>query len=123
MKALLAEGWDAVFVGTGAPRGKDLPSGCRAAPRRSDNIHIGIDFLASVAFKHIEAIGKRVVVIGGGNTAMDCCRTALRMGARTRACHGAQPRADMKASDWEIEDAEREGIPILDNHSPKEFRA
>lgn len=121
MKALLAEGWDAVFVGTGAPRGKDLPR----VPGRSEadeNIHIGIDFLASVAFKHIEEIGKRVVVIGGGNTAMDCCRTALRLGAESVTVTVRSPRADMKASDWEIEDAEREGIPILDNHSPKEFR-
>ena len=121
MKDLLAEGWDAVFVGTGAPRGKDLPR----VPGRAEadeSIHIGIDFLASVAFKHIETIGKRVVVIGGGNTAMDCCRTALRLGAEQVTVTVRSPREDMKASPWEIEDAEREGIPILDNHSPKEFR-
>lgn len=121
MKALLDEGWDAVFVGTGAPRGKDLPR----VPGRAeadDNIHIGIDFLGSVAFRHVETIGKRVVVIGGGNTAMDCCRTALRLGAEQVTVTVRSPRADMKASPWEIEDAEREGIPILDNHSPKEFR-
>ena len=119
MKSVLDEGFDAVFVGTGAPRGKDL-----RAPGRdeaAENIHIGTDFLSSVAFKHIETIGKRVLVIGGGNTAMDCCRTALRLGAESVTVTVRSPCEDMKASDWEIEDAEREGIPILDNHSPKEF--
>ena len=120
MKALLDEGFDAVFVGTGAPRGKDLSIPGRA--EASENIHIGTDFLSSVSFRHIETIGKRVVVIGGGNTAMDCCRTALRLGADSVTVTVRSPRADMKASPWEIEDAEREGIPILDNHSPKEFR-
>ena len=120
MKALLAEGFDAVFVGTGAPRGKDLNIPGRDAAAK--NIHIGTDFLSSVSFRHIETIGKRVVVIGGGNTAMDCCRTALRLGADSVTVTVRSPRSDMKASPWEIEDAEREGIPILDNHSPKEFR-
>jgi NADPH-dependent glutamate synthase beta subunit-like oxidoreductase len=119
MKTLLEEDYDAVFVGTGAPRGKDLNVPGRV--EASDNIHIGIDFLASVAFEHLDTIGKRVVVIGGGNTAMDCCRTALRLGAEAVTVTVRSPRKDMKASDWEIEDAEREGIPILDNHSPKEF--
>ena len=119
LKALLAEDYDAVFIGTGAPRGKDL-----YVPGRKEaeaNIHIGTDFLKSVAFKHIEKIGKRVVVIGGGNTAMDCCRTALRLGGETVTVTVRSPKSDMKASPWEIEDTEREGIPILDNHSPKEF--
>ena len=119
LKAVLDEGYDAVFVGTGAPRGKDLSIPGRE--EAAENIHIGIDFLTSVAFKHVESIGKRVVVIGGGNTAMDCCRTALRLGAEAVTVTVRSPRADMKASEWEIEDAEREGIPILDNHSPKEF--
>ncbi len=119
LQSVLDEGFDAVFVGTGAPRGKDLRVPGRE--EADDNIHIGIDFLSSVSFKHIDAIGKRVVVIGGGNTAMDCCRTALRLGAESVTVTVRSPRADMKASDWEIEDAEREGIPILDNHSPKEF--
>jgi NADPH-dependent glutamate synthase beta subunit-like oxidoreductase len=119
LKGLLAEGFDAVFVGTGAPRGKDLDVPGRAAANAS--VHIGTDFLASVAFGHRTAIGRRIVVIGGGNTAMDCCRTALRLGAESVTVTVRSPRADMKASDWEIEDAVREGIPILDNHSPKEF--
>ncbi len=119
MKALLAESFDAVFVGTGAPKGKDLEiPGRREA---SANIHIGINFLTSVAFEHIERIGRRVIVIGGGNTAMDCCRTALRLGADDVKVTVRSPRQDMKASDWEIEEAEHEGIPILDNHNPKEF--
>ncbi len=119
LKSVLDEGFDAVFVGTGAPRGKDLHIAGRQ--EADENIHIGTDFLSSVAFKHIEQVGKRVVVIGGGNTAMDCCRTALRMGADSVTVTVRSPRADMKASAWEIEDAEREGVPILDNHSPKEF--
>lgn len=119
LKSVLDEGFDAVFIGTGAPRGKDLQIDGRA--QADKNIHLGIDFLTSVAFKHTESIGKRVVVIGGGNTAMDCCRTAIRLGGEDVRVTVRSPRADMKASDWEIEDAEREGIPILDNHSPKEF--
>ncbi|MCP4185296.1 MAG: FAD-dependent oxidoreductase [Hyphomicrobiales bacterium] len=119
LKSVLNEGFDAVFIGTGAPRGKDLAiTGRRQA---NANIHLGIDFLTSVAFKHTESIGRRVLVIGGGNTAMDCCRTALRMGGDDVRVTVRSPREDMKASDWEIEDAEREGIPILDNHSPIEF--
>ena len=119
LKAILDENYDAVFVGTGAPRGKDLNIPGRQ--EADDSIHIGIDFLTSVAFKHTESIGKRVVVIGGGNTAMDCCRTALRLGAEDVKVTVRSPRKDMKASDWEIEEAEMEGIPIFDNHNPKEF--
>jgi NADPH-dependent glutamate synthase beta subunit-like oxidoreductase len=119
LKALLDDGFDAVFVGTGAPRGKelDIPGRQEAAA----NIHIGIDWLTSVAFEHISKIGKRVVVIGGGNTAMDCCRTSLRLGGKDVRVTVRSPRADMKASDWEIEEAEHEGIPIFDNHTPLEF--
>ncbi|MGF1624452.1 MAG: FAD-dependent oxidoreductase [Alphaproteobacteria bacterium] len=119
LRALLAEGFDAVFIGTGAPRGKDL-----TLPGREEaaaNIHIGTDFLKSVAFEHITRIGRRVIVIGGGNTAMDCCRTALRLGGESVTVTVRSPRSDMKASPWEIEDTEREGIPILDNHAPKRF--
>jgi formate dehydrogenase (NADP+) beta subunit len=119
LKAIVDEGYDAVFVGTGAPRGKDLD-----VPGRKEadaNIHIGIDFLTSVAFGHITKIGKRVVVIGGGNTAMDCCRTALRLGAEAVTVTVRSPRKVMKASDWEVKDAIYEGIPILENHAPKSF--
>jgi NADPH-dependent glutamate synthase beta subunit-like oxidoreductase len=119
LKALLADGFDAVFVGTGAPRGKDLD-----IPGRKEadaNIHIGIDWLTSVAFGHVDKIGKRVVVIGGGNTAMDCCRTALRLGGKDVTVTVRSPRKVMKASDWELKDAIHEGIPILDNHNPKSF--
>jgi NADPH-dependent glutamate synthase beta subunit-like oxidoreductase len=119
LRSVLDEGFDAVFVGTGAPRGKDLnvPGRKEAAA----NIHIGIDWLTSVAFGHVDKIGRRVVVIGGGNTAMDCCRTALRLGAEAVTVTVRSPRKVMKASDWEIADAIHEGIPILDNHSPKAF--
>ncbi|MEZ5852496.1 MAG: FAD-dependent oxidoreductase [Hyphomicrobiaceae bacterium] len=119
LKKVLDEGYDAVFVGTGAPRGKDLEIPGR---READaNVHIGIDFLTSVAFGHVDKIGRRVVVIGGGNTAMDCCRTALRMGAEKVTVTVRSPRKVMKASEWEIKDAVHEGIPILDNHAPKSF--
>ena len=119
MKALLDSGeFDAVFVGTGAPRGKNLE-----IPGRydSDRIHIGIDWLESVAFEHVEEIGERVLIIGVGNTAMDCCRTSLRLGARDVKVMARKPRGFFKASDWELEDAEEENVEILVNHSPKEF--
>ncbi len=118
MKALLEQGFDAIFAGTGAPRGKNLE-----IPGRydSENIYIGIDWLESVAFEHIEAIGKRVLIIGVGNTAMDCCRSSLRLGADDVKVMARKPRGFFKASDWELEDAEEENIEILVNHSPREF--
>jgi len=118
LKALLAENYDAVFVGTGAPRGKNLE-----IPGRydSDRIHIGIDWLESVAFEHIKEVGKRVLIIGVGNTAMDCCRTSLRIGAENVKVMARKPRGFFKASEWELEDAEEENVEILINHSPKEF--
>jgi NADPH-dependent glutamate synthase beta subunit-like oxidoreductase len=118
MKELLVEGYDAVFVGTGAPRGKNLD-----LPGRydSENIHIGIDWLESVAFDHIETIGKRVLIIGVGNTAMDCCRTSMRIGAEDVKVMARKPREFFKASAWELEDAEEEHVEILVNHSPKDF--
>ena len=118
MKELLAEGYDAVFVGTGAPRGKNLEIPGRYG---SDNIHIGIDWLESVAFEHIEKVGKRVLIIGVGNTAMDCCRTSLRIGAEDVKVMARKPRDYFKASDWELEDAEEENVEIIVNHSPKDF--
>ena len=120
LKAVLAQGYDAIFVGTGAPRGKDLEN----LPGRAEaaaNIHIGIDWLSSVAFEHIHSIGKKVLVLGGGNTAMDCCRTSRRLGGKDVRVVVRSPFADMKASPWEKEDAMREDIPIHDNHVPKEF--
>lgn len=118
MKALLEEGYDAVFVGTGAPRGKEL-----ILPGRYDaeNIYIGIDWLESVAFGHIESIGENVLIIGVGNTAMDCCRTSLRLGAKNVRVMARKPRQFFKASVWELEDAEEENVEILVNHAPKEF--
>jgi formate dehydrogenase (NADP+) beta subunit len=119
MKALLGEGYDAIFVGTGAPRGRDLD-----IPGRKEagaNIHIGIDWLSNVSFGHIDRIGKRVVVLGGGNTAMDCCRTARRLGGEDVKVVVRSGFDEMKASPWEKEDAMHEGIPILDYHVPKAF--
>ncbi|MCX7891069.1 MAG: FAD-dependent oxidoreductase [Burkholderiales bacterium] len=119
MKALLDEGWDAVFVGTGAPRGRDLdiPGRKEAAA----NIHVGIDWLANVAFGHVTAIGRRVVVLGGGNTAMDCCRSAKRLGGEDVKVIVRSGFDEMKASPWEKEDAMHEGIPILNWLVPKAF--
>ena len=119
MKELLdAKEYDAVFVGTGAPRGKNLE-----IPGRydSDRIHIGIEWLESVAFEHVDTIGERVLIIGVGNTAMDCCRTSLRLGAKDVKVMARKPRGFFKASDWELEDAEEENVEILVNHSPKSF--
>jgi NADPH-dependent glutamate synthase beta subunit-like oxidoreductase/ferredoxin len=119
MKELLDKGgFDAIFVGTGAPRGKELE-----LPGRHDskNIYIGIDWLESVAFDHVRAIGEKVLIIGVGNTAMDCCRTSLRLGADIVKVMARKPRGFFKASDWELEDAEEEHVKILVNHSPKEF--
>jgi len=119
MKALLTEGWDAVFVGTGAPRGRDLdiPGRKEAAA----NIHIGIDWLSSVSFGHINKIGKCVVVLGGGNTAMDCCRSARRLGGEDVQVVVRSGFEEMKASPWEKEDAMHEGIPIHNYLVPKQF--
>ena len=119
LKSIIEQDYDAIFIGTGAPKGKDLDIPGRE--EASNNIHVGIDWLTSVAFKHVDKIGKKVVVIGGGNTAMDCCRTSLRLGGKDVKVTVRSPKSDMKASDWEIEEAELEGIPIFDNHSPKEF--
>ncbi|MBP8146050.1 MAG: FAD-dependent oxidoreductase, partial [Inhella sp.] len=120
MKALLAEGWDAVFVGSGAPRGRDLPElpGRQAGAAQ---IRVGIDWLAAVSFGHVKQVGKKVLVLGGGNTAMDCCRSARRLGADSVKVLVRSTYEDMKASPWEKEDAEHEGIPILPCHSPLEF--
>ncbi|MGD0184303.1 MAG: FAD-dependent oxidoreductase [Roseiarcus sp.] len=119
LKALLGEGFDAVFVGCGAPRGRDL-----SIPGREEaaaNIHIGIDWLAGVSFGHTHAIGRRVIVLGGGNTAMDCCRTSLRLGGVDVKVVVRSGFAEMKASVWEKEDAAHEGVPFLNYHVPKAF--
>ncbi len=119
LKALLAEGWDAVFVGSGAPRGRDLDIPGRREGAAS--IHIGIDWLSSVSFGHTERIGRRVIVLGGGNTAMDCCRTARRLGGEDVRVIVRSGFDEMKASPWEKEDAIAEGIPIVNWHVPKAF--
>ncbi|HZQ63229.1 MAG TPA: FAD-dependent oxidoreductase, partial [Casimicrobiaceae bacterium] len=117
--ALLAESYDAVFIGSGAPRGRDLdiPGRKEAAA----NIHIGIDWLSSVSFGHITKIGKRVVVLGGGNTAMDCCRSSRRLGGEEVHVVVRSGFEEMKASPWEKEDAMHEGIPIHNYLVPKAF--
>jgi NADPH-dependent glutamate synthase beta subunit-like oxidoreductase len=119
LKALLAEGYDAIFVGSGAPRGRelDIPGRKEAAA----NIHIGIDWLSNVSFGHIDRIGKRVIVLGGGNTAMDCCRTSRRLGGEDVKVIVRSGFEEMKASPWEKEDAMHEDIPILNYLVPKEF--
>jgi formate dehydrogenase (NADP+) beta subunit len=119
LKTLLSHDWDAVFVGCGAPRGRDLD-----IPGRQEaavHIHIGIDWLSSVSFGHIDKIGRRVVVLGGGNTAMDCCRSSRRLGGEEVTVVVRSGFEEMKASPWEKEDATHEGIPILNWLVPKEF--
>src|SRR5918995_456229 len=119
LKVLIAEGWDAIFVGSGAPRGRDLDIPGRQEAAK--NIHIGIDWLSSVSFGHITKIGKRVIVLGGGNTAMDCCRSSRRLGGEDVKVIVRSGFEEMKASPWEKEDAIHEGIPILNFMVPKEF--
>jgi formate dehydrogenase (NADP+) beta subunit len=119
LKALLAEGYDAVFVGSGAPRGRDLDIPGRQEAAK--NIHIGIDWLSNVSFGHISKIGKRVLVLGGGNTAMDCCRSSRRLGGEDVRVVVRSGFEEMKASPWEKEDAMHEGIPIINYHVPKAF--
>ncbi len=119
MKQLLdAKEFDAVFVGSGAPKGKELELPGR---RDSDRIHIGIAWLESVAFDHIDKIGERVLIIGVGNTAMDCCRTSMRLGAKDVKVMARKPRKFFKASAWELEDAEHETVQIVVNRAPKSF--
>jgi formate dehydrogenase (NADP+) beta subunit len=119
MKALLAEGWDAVFVGCGAPRGRNLELPGRA--EAAEHIKLGIDWLASVSFGHVSSVKPRVIVLGGGNTAMDCCRSARRLGAHDVKVIVRSGFDEMKASPWEKEDAMHEGIPIVNFHVPKAF--
>ncbi len=119
LKKMVAEKYDAIFVGTGAPRGRDLDIPGRKEAAK--NIHIGIDWLSSVSFGHIDKIGKRVIVLGGGNTAMDCCRSSKRLGGEDVKVIVRSGFEEMKASPWEKEDAQHEGIPILNFLVPKSF--
>ncbi len=118
LRSLLTEGYDAIFVGSGAPRGKNLELPGRY---EVDRIHIGIDWLESIAFGHIDTIGERVLIIGVGNTAMDCCRSSRRMGGKEIKVMARRPRGFFKASPWELDDAEEEGVEIIVNHAPKRF--
>jgi NADPH-dependent glutamate synthase beta subunit-like oxidoreductase/ferredoxin len=119
MKSILDKGYDAVFVGTGAPKAKDLMIPGR--DQAQANIHLGINWLESVAFEHLDSIGSKVIIVGGGNTAMDCCRTAKRIGGKEVSVTVRSTYETMKASPWEKDDTLAEGIPILANHSPREF--
>jgi NADPH-dependent glutamate synthase beta subunit-like oxidoreductase/formate hydrogenlyase subunit 6/NADH:ubiquinone oxidoreductase subunit I len=118
MAALLEQPFDAIFVGSGAPRGKDLEIPGR---HDTDRIHIGIDWLESIAFGHVDSVGERVLIIGVGNTAMDCCRSSRRLGGRDIKVMARRPRGFFKASPWELEDAEEEGVEIVLNHAPQSF--
>jgi formate dehydrogenase beta subunit len=118
MRALLDTGYDAVFIGSGAPRGKELDLPGR---HDTDRIHVGIDWLQSIAFGHVDSVGERVLIIGVGNTAMDCCRSSLRLGGTDIRVMARRPRPFFKASSWELDDAEEEGVHIMVNHAPKRF--
>ena len=120
LQEILDKDYDAIFIGTGAPRGRDLPD----LPGRAEgdqSIHLGIEWLASVLYRHVTSAGPKVLVLGGGNTAMDCCRTARRLGGTDVKVIVRSPRNEMKASPWEVEDAEHEDVEIIENHSPLEF--
>lgn len=119
LAALIGEGWDAVFVGSGAPRGRDLD--IEGRDEGAANIHLGLDWLASVSFGHVGKISRRVIVLGGGNTAMDCCRTARRLGGEDVTVIVRSGFNEMKASPWEKQDALAEDIPIVDCHVPRSF--
>jgi len=122
LRELLGRGYDAVFIGSGVPRGKELElPGRHDADPEDPHIHIGIDWLESVAFGHIDRIGERVLIIGVGNTAMDCCRSSRRLGGRDVKVMARRPLAYFKASPWELEDAEEEGVEIIVNHAPERF--
>jgi formate dehydrogenase beta subunit len=122
LRELLGRGYDAVFIGSGVPRGKELElPGRHDADPEDPHIHIGIDWLESVAFGHIDRIGERVLIIGVGNTAMDCCRSSRRLGGRDVKVMARRSRAYFKASPWELEDAEEEGVEIIVNHAPERF--
>jgi NADPH-dependent glutamate synthase beta subunit-like oxidoreductase len=122
LRDLLGPGYDAVFIGSGVPRGKELElPGRHDADPEDPHIHIGIDWLESVAFGHIDRIGERVLIIGVGNTAMDCCRSSRRLGGRDVKVMARRPLAYFKASPWELEDAEEEGVEIIVNHAPERF--
>lgn len=118
LRAVLDEGWDAVFIGSGAPRGKELELPGR---HDSDRVHVGIAWLQSIAFGHVTSIQPRVLVIGVGNTAMDCCRSARRLGATDVKVIARRSRPHFKASPWELADAEEEGVEIVENHAPTRF--
>ncbi|MBL4726838.1 MAG: FAD-dependent oxidoreductase [Rhizobiaceae bacterium] len=119
MKEVLDEGFDVVFVGTGAPSGR--PLNMPGLEDAGDHVQIGIEWLAGVTFEHIEKAPKRVIVLGGGNTAMDCTRTALRLGAKDVKAIVRSSYDEMKSSPWEREDAMAEKITIIPNHSPLRY--
>jgi NADPH-dependent glutamate synthase beta subunit-like oxidoreductase/ferredoxin len=121
LKAVLDEGFDAVFVGSGAPRGKQLDLPGRWDETGDSRIHIGIDWLQSIAFGHVDSVGEQVLIIGVGNTAMDCCRSSRRLGGKDIKVIARRPRGFFKASPWELDDAEEEGVEIVVNHAPTRF--
>jgi NADPH-dependent glutamate synthase beta subunit-like oxidoreductase/ferredoxin len=121
LRTLLGQEYDAVFIGTGAPRGKQLDLPGRWDETGDTRIHIGIDWLESIAFEHVDSVGEQVLIIGVGNTAMDCCRSSLRLGGKDIKVIARRPRKFFKASPWELEDAEEEGVEILINYAPTRF--
>ena len=110
---LFEQGYDAVLLSVGAHQGQKL----RIPGSGSQGVLLGTDFLRAVNLGDDVALGKRVVVLGGGNVAFDCARVARRLGAEEVRIACLECRAEMPASADEIEQGEDEGITVDDAHT------
>ncbi len=117
MRGLLDEGYSAVFVAIGAHDGVFLPLPGVNSPQ----VHVATDYLRNASLgEPLDVTGKRVLVIGGGNVAVDAAQTAVRTGAAWVGMSCLESRETMPAHDWEIEDAQEEGIAVYPSRTFKE---